>query len=362
LRALCLFILTASPVLTALFLVSEIPLLRIPYQLDYGEGHVLWLTLRILDRGSGAYKPLDSLPYVVCPYPPLYMLAARFAHLPGGGLLTAGRWLSLASAAGIGIALALTVLMLAPARVPLLCRVAGAAFTGVLPLLMDSVDGWAPLMRVDMLALFLMYAGLGIYLVAGDRERWQYAAGFLFVLALFTKQTMLSAPVACLSFGLMVDRRRTIRVCAGAAVLLAAGLAVANAATHGGFLIHILQYNRNPFSWKIAAVRVYEHVRATWPWMTVAAATVLAAWNPVPIRRLGWRKFLEIRSASRYGRAVMVGGLNCAFAGVLTVSVGKMGANYNHFLPWDPARCAAAPAGYRHGSAPSCCPVSCCLP
>ena len=69
---------------------------------------------------------------------------------------------------------------------------------------MEGVGGWASLMRVDMLALFLMYAGLGIYLGMGQRQRWQYVAGVFFVLALFTKETMLSAPLACLTFGLLV--------------------------------------------------------------------------------------------------------------------------------------------------------------
>jgi hypothetical protein len=317
--------------------------LRTPSQRDYGEGHVLWLTMQILDPGS-AYKPLDSLPYVVNPYTPLYMLTARLVNTFSSDLLMAGRALSLVSTFGIAIAVAAIVLVSTPRHAPLLWRSASAAAAGVFPLLTDTVSGWASLMRVDMLALLLMYAGLGIYVGLGRRERWQHVAAVFFVLALFTKETMLSAPLACLTFGWLVDRRRTIRVCASAVLLLAAGVAGANAATHGGFLTHILTYNRNPFSWKLAAMRVYFHVRTSWPWLAIAAAAFLALWNPVAIRQRGLQRFLVDRllvdnSTSAYRRAVIVAGLNCAYATLLMATAGKMGTNYNHFLAWDISTC-----------------------
>jgi hypothetical protein len=328
-RLVCVVILAAAFALTLLFLAAEIRLLRSPFQRDYGEGHVLWLTMGILDAGS-AYKPLDSLPYVVNPYTPLYMLAVRLVNLAVGDLLTAGRGLSLVCTLGIGLALALTVFGVTSLRVPLLVRGASAAFAGVLPFAMDDVIGWSSLMRVDMLALFLMYAGLGIYLGMGKRERWQHAAGIFFVLALLTKETMLSAPLACLSFGLLVDWRRTARVAATAGLLLAACVVYANTATHGGFLKHIVGYNHNPFSWQVAALQVYYHVRAFWPWFAIAAAAFLASWN---------RSANRLRSHSSYNRAVLVAGLNCAYASLLMVTAGKMGTTYNHFLAWDISTC-----------------------
>ena len=337
-RVVCLSILVASSVLALLFFAVEIRDLRSPYQRDYGEGHVLWLTMRMLDSGK-AYQPLDNPPYVVCPYTPLFMLTTGLVHMLGINLLTAGRALSLFSTLGVGVALAFIVVKVTPGRAPLLQRVAGAAFTGVLPLLMDDVLGWASLMRVDMLALFLMYAGVGVYLSAGGREVCLHLSGVLFVLAIFTKQTMISGPLACLAVGLLVDPRRTLRVCASAGLLLVAGVACAAAVTHGGFLTHILTYNRNPFSWKVAGVAVYSHARGSWPWLAAAAAAVFAAWNPRVIRRQGWWRFLEIRLTNLYGRAVGVAALNCAFAAVLMVTIGKMGASYNHLLAWDISTC-----------------------
>jgi hypothetical protein len=190
-----------------------------------------------------------------------------------------------------------------------------------------------------MLALFLMYAGLGVYIAMGRRERWQYVAAVLFVLALFTKQTTLSAPLACLVFGLLLDRRRTIRVGACAAALTLAGALYGNAVTHGGFLMHVLEYNINPFSWKAACYQFYRHAREFSPWLVIAAVAFLSILNPVAARHRGWRLFLRARSTSPFGRAVLLSGLNCAFAAVATLSIGKVGASYNHLLLWDISIC-----------------------
>ena len=259
-KPFCRFLLGAAFLLTLIFLAAEIRLVRIPSQQDYGEGHILWLSKQILNTAQ-AYKPLDTLPYVAYPYTPLYMLAARLANLVFRDPLIAGRSLSLLSTLGIGVALGLTVALSSRPRTPLLVRAASAAFAGVLPLMMDSVAGWGSLMRVDMLALLLMQAGLGIYITLGKQERWQYAAAFLFVLALFTKQTMLSAPLACLSFGFFADRKKTLRVGALAAALALAVAWFLNRVTSGGFLTNILDYNVNPFSWETAGSIIYQHMR-----------------------------------------------------------------------------------------------------
>jgi hypothetical protein len=337
-KRFCLFLLGAAFLLTLLFLVAEIRLVRIPAQRDYGEGHVWWLSKQILNTAQ-AYKPVDTLPYVAYPYTPLYMLAARLAYFVFRDPLTAGRSLSLLCTLGIGVALGLTVALSFPPRTPWLVRAASGAFAGVLPLMLDSVAGWGSLMRVDMLALLLMQAGLGIYITLGKQERWQYAAAFLFVLALFTKQTMLSAPLACLTFGFFADRKRTLRAGALAVAVALAGAWFLNSVTHGGFLTNILDYNINPFSWETARTIVYQHMRECLPWLAISIAAFLGVWNIARMRRLGWQRFLAVRSANPYSRAVLVAGLNSAFAMISMVSIGKSGANYNHLLAWDISIC-----------------------
>ena len=333
-RRCCCAVFAAASLLTLLFAIAEIRLSRLPFQRDYGEGHVLWLTQQILDTHQ-AYRSLDSLPWVVCPYTPGYMVASRLVGALGGDLLAAGRGLSLVSTMGIGATIFLTILFATPARFPLLWRLAGAAFGGAAPFAMDGVLRWASLMRVDMLALFFMYSGLAVYIVLGKRERWQFAAGALFLLALFTKETMLSGPLACLVFGLLTCPGKTIRVYASMAVVGLAGVFWLNAVTQGGFLTHIAQYNRNPFSWRFACMQVYQHVHDLLPSVVIGATAFLGVLNPVAIRRSGWRRFLQIRSGRPYERAVLVAGLNGVLAAILMLAIGKVGANVNYFLGWD---------------------------
>jgi hypothetical protein len=184
-----------------------------------------------------------------------------------------------------------------------------------------------------------MYAGLGIYITLGKRERWQYAAAILFVLAVFTKQTMLSAPLACLGFGFFADWKRTLRVGAFASALVLGSAWFLNHTIYGGFLTSVLGYNMNPFSWKAASVLTYSHLRECLPWLAIAIAAFASIWNIPRIRLLGWKRFLEARSANPHSRAVLVAGLNTVLALVSMVSIGKMGASYNYTLGWDISVC-----------------------
>ncbi len=322
--------------LALFFLVGEIRLIQIPAQRDYGEGHNLWMTRQILEK---PYPPIDTLPFVVFPYTPLYHLTSRLAGVFVSDLLIAGRSLSLISTLGIALAVVLTILFSLPSRAPLAWRVVSASFGGAMVLMADSVVGWASLMRVDMLALLLMYSGLGVYIVLGRRERWLYLAGALFVLAVFTKQTMVSAPLACVVFGLLTDRWRTLRLCAFMVALGLAGVWYFNGITHGGFLKHVVQYNIHPYFWRIACTRVYNHARAALPAVTIAVLAVAGVFNVTAVRRRGVLGYLQTRLAHPYDRAILISGLNCALAGAWMLSIGKMGSDYNFFLTWDISLC-----------------------
>jgi hypothetical protein len=204
---------------------------------------------------------------------------------------------------------------------------------------MESVAGWGALMRVDMLALFLMFAGLAVYIVLGKREQWQYVAAFLFVLAVFTKQTMLSAPLACVIFGLATNPRVTIRVYGFAIILGLSALFFCNSVTHGGFWRNVVDYNLNPFSWKIAFRQMYTHLQASVPSVAVAAAALFSFWNMRAVRRFGWKRFLQIKSSRIHDRAILICGLHWLLAGIWILSIGKMGSSYNFFLALDISTC-----------------------
>ena len=134
-----------------------------------------------------------------------------------GDLLLAGRLVSLLSTLGICLTLAWIVYRSAPARAPKRAKAAGAILAGALPCGLKTMD-WAQLMRVDMLALWLTFAGSALFIV-GRTAIARYAAFVLFIAALYTRQN-----ADCRPSGLPGGRHhseypegdQTTRLCGGA--------------------------------------------------------------------------------------------------------------------------------------------------
>ena len=325
-----------------MFVVIEVRLVRKPSTSSYGEGPVQWMAMQILDRHL-AYQPIDRIPYVVYPYPPLYMLTARFLSHFAGDLLLTGRSLSAASALAIALIIGLTVFLGLPTHAPKRWRLASATFGGAQLLLMWSVITYAPIMRVDMLALLFSFSGFIVFIFAGRRQTGQYAAVALFILALFTKQTALPIPITCLIAGLLVNWRQTVRAYALGAVLGIAGLAYFTAYFGGTFLYHIFTYNIAEFSFRHALIQIAQHVCEQFPLAVVATATCLGVWNGKAAAHSGWLPFLRKRlTGNLYGRTAVMGGVHLALATVWALSVGRIGSDINYFLEWDIGCCLLA--------------------
>ncbi|CAG5018011.1 hypothetical protein DYBT9275_05894 [Dyadobacter sp. CECT 9275] len=316
--------------------------MRVEVLRDYGEGHTLWMSQQITNL-TIAYRPLDGLPYVIFPYPPLYLIASKIVSLGIGDLLLSGRIVSLVSTCGLAALIGLLVFQSIPRSFSRLWRLASGGLATSLVFSTASVIGWASLMRVDMLGIMLMYAGLAVYIRSGKKRSGQYFSAILFVMAVFTKQTLLSAPLACLIFGLFAYPRTTIRVYSFALLLGLAGLCICYWLTNGGFLKNILNYNLNPFSWEIVFAQFSSHLRLNISLKLLLSLTSLAAlYNAKSIRRNGWKQFILLKSSKPYSRAILIGTINAALAGLLAISIGKMGSIYNFFLAWDVSLCLLA--------------------
>lgn len=336
---ICLCIIGFSLVTAVFFLAVQLRLIGVEVLRDYGEGHTLWMSQQITNLAI-AYKPLDGPPYAIFPYPPLYLIVSKIVDFGVGDLLLAGRSVSLVSTIGLAGIVAMLVFQIIPVTFPRLWRLAGGALGAALVLSTESVIGWASLMRVDMLGLMLMYGGFAVYILSGKKVSGQYFAVFLFVLAAFAKQTLLSAPVACAIFGLFTYPKTTIRVYSFALLLGILGLAVCYWLTDGGFLKNILSYNLNPFSWKVVFAQFSSHLRLNMMLkLLLSAAIVATLWNGKSIQRIGLKRFVTLKANNSFARAILIGGLNAGLAGMLAISIGKMGSIYNFFLAWDVSLC-----------------------
>jgi hypothetical protein len=180
-----------------------------PYQLDYGEGIMLELT-RLLAQGKPIYKNLFDFPFVASNYPPVvFLLAAPFWNLFPSSYMP-GRILNFAAL----LVSASLVYMFVRSET----RERRIALLSALFFMSSTfIYHWSPLFRVDLIGLGFALGGIwAIHLfetsMRGAVTRRPIAllvcAGGLFLLCLYSKQSLLAGPVA--GIGAVILRQRRV--------------------------------------------------------------------------------------------------------------------------------------------------------
>ena len=323
------------------FLARSWGALHYPFELDYGEGVLLWQARQITDLKL-AFRSITEFPHMVFHYPPLYHVASRLFEPATGDLLVAGRLVSVLSTLGIGVLSGLIVWYVLPRRMPLSVRATGAIAGAALCFSVDSL-GWAVYMRVDIFAVFLEFAGIYLYLQGSRRPLLEYAAFFCFFLALYTKQTMIAGPLACGIVAFLIAPGRAVKqvglliACAGVT------LAALEVLTHGFFVQHLFLYNRNPMSLAALVSILRPNVLAMGS-MTAAAVAMPLAFLNVVLTRPGGRlaRFRAAMIHSPSHRLTAVGGLFLVFAMAVSLTAAKTGSSQNYMLEWNLAACPLA--------------------
>lgn len=308
---------------------------RFSWELDYGEG-IVWEQMRLMLAGQG-YGAIDGLPAIVFHYPPLFHMAtAGLAGATGLDPLAAGRLVSLLSTllTGFfaGLIAARAVRAEASAGAAALCgAVGGLAVFSLWP-----VVHWAPLMRVDMLATALSFAGVYSAMLALKRPPFMLLASACFVAAVYTKQTSIVAPAAVFLTFLLV-RPKLAWACAGLCVAL--GLAALGALawmTDGGFIRHIFLYNVNRFeAWRLLLFKdvVLGHIF----YFAVIAIGLAARFKARRPTYSGFGNLAGLRerlAAAPADALLLLVLVYAVLAGLMTLSVAKSGSNVNYFIEW----------------------------
>ncbi|MDE3089963.1 MAG: hypothetical protein KGJ80_11335 [Chloroflexota bacterium] len=311
-----------------------------PYQLDYGEGIVLWFA-RELARGNSIYG-LPGFPYASSNYPPVAMLlSAALMPIFGDGY-AAGRLLSFASA------LIVAALIYRIARVEtkerwagaLPLRNAGPMVAALFFIGSPYVYHWVPLFRADLIGLAFAFGGVfciwkwerlsgegnGQKAQSGEQS-WFAAycllptAFFFFLLALYTKHTLFAAPAAAF-LAIFARRKRTalafattLGVIGGAVYLLI------DRATGGGFTFGLIESNATVFL-PAQLAELLQNFLTTFPILLL-----LAAW--------GW--FRRVRA-----RRVGVLEWYAMTSGAMLILAGRTGAWENYFFEAIAAVCVFA--------------------
>ena len=213
-----------------------------PYPLDYGEGPLLAQTAQ-LSHLENIYRPnINTPPYTITNYPPLFMLLQVPFYLLFGPAFWYGRLISVVSALFASLFVALILHALTH-------DVTAAAVGGLLLLGNPYLEVWSALNRIDTLALALSLAGLWLLVRRPYRRPMFLLGAMLLVAAVYTRQSYgLAAPLAAFVWLLRWPPRRRAFILT--ALVGGAGLGLfllLNWMTGGGFFFNTVTANVNTF-------------------------------------------------------------------------------------------------------------------
>jgi hypothetical protein len=313
-KAEVFFVLSAIVGASAVLAKAALDLPR-PFQMDYGEGHVLALATRIA-YGLGAYPPATEPPYVMNPFGPVPVYLLGECVKLFGVSFTVPRILVVAS--GVWCAALIALLVRHWGGAPQVALAFGLLFL-TRPLLQD----WLPRLRVDLIGLG--FALTGLYVFAKSR-RW-YLSPVLFVAAVFSKSTLVAAPAACLLYAAVrKEGEKAFRFAASCMVLGALVFLCVQRGTHGWFGFNMFWLN------------------ATWPYSLQSALWYLRA-------EMRDDRFLVLLALglAYYARSSPAHWLPLIYLGIsalTSLAVGKPGGSFNYFLEWQAVLCLCAGLAY----------------
>jgi hypothetical protein len=333
-RAAMLGLILILSLRTAQYLGFAARAITFPFELNYGEG-IVWQQA-LLIPGSRMYGDITQFPFIVFHYTPVYHLVVRTVAALGIDPLAAGRGVTLAAAIAMTVLVGGIVSTAMREITSTSACVVGAAVAGLMVLAYHPVQEWAVAMRVDLLATAFSFAGVYLAILARQSTIALCAAILMFVLALYTKQTELSAPLAAMLVAAVVDGRTMVRAFAFALLVGGTAFVILQLSTDGGFWHHVFEYN---FHNRYFLQRVIDNVLLQKPEALGVLVGVLAfafLWwtegTAVLARNInGWVAALR---ESRRLRALAIVSLWFIFASAQLVTLGKWGSASNYFIEW----------------------------
>jgi hypothetical protein len=315
-----------------LFAASGLAAIRYPWELDYGEG-IVWQQMRWIFTGK-AYGPIDQFPAIVFHYPPLYhAVTAICAGALGTDELATGRAVSLLSTVAAAIASAILVALLLEERASREHRRLCACLAGLLVFTYLPVVDWAPLMRVDMLAVALSLLGLVAVFKSLERPGFIYLASLLFVAAVYTKQTAVGAPAAAFAVLIALRPKLAIRGIIACLIVGITALVTIGWLTDGGFYRHIFLYNVNrPDLSRLSWIAYAAEAQAVY--VAFAALVLARRLAEVLSRYRGKANARAAMGANVADLRLLIAASYVLVSTLMLVLVAKSGSSINYFLEW----------------------------
>lgn len=208
-------------------------------QLDYSEGVVL-NSAYILNKGETLYRQVNDYPFFVCLYSPNFIwLNSLFIN--DSFSLASGRLISILSL--------MIILIIIFKLVYIESKNAYLSFTAsLLCIYFYPIFFWTPLYRNDLFGI--AFSLLGLWFIIRYKGNVQFLSILFFLIALYTKQTLIAAPIAGYFYLFLRNRKNAILSISSTAILGCIIFLIINFLTENGFYYNILIHNKRDLQWE----------------------------------------------------------------------------------------------------------------
>ncbi len=294
-----------------------------PYSIDYSEGTIL-AQAALLDAGEPHYDALATPPYRASVYPPVYLWVAWGVGRAWGSLLAGGRLLSALSTLAAVAAASVLVWRLtrdSSADHTRALHACACIAVGLSVLGSEPIFYWGMLYRPDAMGWALSLAAVVAYPMLAARGRWVWLMLPLLLLALYTKHSMIAAPLAIGAAWCLRSWKEGLCFCTALGVSGLALIGFGEWLTGGVFYENIITGNRNAF--------FIERIFSMWS-ETLVSERWFALLGLVGALYQAWHYATQPRDTRAHARLAAL--LYFVFVWLASASVGKVGSNSNYFI------------------------------
>jgi hypothetical protein len=336
-RYLCLALMAIAIVTLAVHFVAYLryawTAVGYPFELFEPEG-IVWQQAMLIP-GPRMYGNINQYPFIVFHYPPVYHLIVHAFAALGFDPLASGRAISLFGTLVIGALVSSLTFRAAGDDSSRFARYTGAAVAGLVFFCFYPVVAMSPLMRSDMPAIALSFLGVWFATRPARGALSLYLAMTVFVIAVYTKQTSIVAPLTMVVILYLVKPRLALKLCGFGLLVGSVPLAIMEWVTNGGFLRHLVLYNINRFSFGLLALQ-FEQQRPQFIFLALALISLFMAWQRT-IGAKAWNGLADSRrdlASDRKTRFLAFMTLYLVLATFSLITVGKSGGGLNYFVEW----------------------------
>ncbi len=292
---------------TLFYLIESYIIISYPYQISYPEGFILNQAY-LINQGKSIYKGIDDYPFIITNYPVIYPYLCALIIKMTGISFVSGRFITFLAS----ILVVYVIYEILKKDTSKNIAIMSALFF----IASSYIYKNSPFMRVDMLGLFFSLLGLYFFICSGERRNIFYSIPF-FVLALYTKQTFIAAPLS-VAFVLFSKPKKAVVFIILMVVFYVSIFLILNFLTGGEFYRHNFLYNLNIFSLR-QAIKHY-----VWALQNHAVVVVFSVIYLI-------LAFMDKKSNIFVNYFLL--------SSIIAVSVGKIGANMNYFFEMIASSC-----------------------